>query len=138
MAATNKLEIGIKGKVFGFQNEDEDESTATARILLEAEMHGNAGTSRLHIEPTGTLPVWTNTKDVVVGDKGSVTRASDPQFCVIAYINNVEFTSQPVPQREAADLLQAIQTLNGVSNAWMTRADEIERLMRLKYKEVKS
>lgn len=56
MAVTNKLEIDIKGKVFGFQNEGEDEATAIARILLEAEQHGNNGASRLHIEPTGTLP----------------------------------------------------------------------------------
>lgn len=53
----NKLEIPIKGKVFGFQNEGEDELTAIARILLEAEQHGNNGKSRLHLEPSGTLPV---------------------------------------------------------------------------------
>lgn len=44
-----KLEIEIKGKVFGFRNEGEDRDAAVARITLEAEMNGNAGSSRLHL-----------------------------------------------------------------------------------------
>jgi hypothetical protein len=52
----NKLEIEVKGKVFGFQNEGESERDAISRILLEAEQHGNNGKSRLHLEPSGTIP----------------------------------------------------------------------------------
>lgn len=58
---------------------------------------------------------------------------SDILFCVICYINNVEFTSQPVPKDEAEKLLDSAKALLGVSTAWMTRADEIDRLMSLKY-----
>lgn len=59
--------------------------------------------------------------------------STEIQFCVICYINNVEFTSVPVPRAEAEKLLTSVQALTGVSTAWMTRADEIDRLMKLKY-----
>jgi hypothetical protein len=54
-------------------------------------------------------------------------------FCVIVYISNVEFTSQPVPRDEADKLYLNVQALPGVSNFWMTRADEIDRLLAAKY-----
>lgn len=46
-----KIEIDITGKIFGYRKEGEDRNTAAARILLEAEQHGNCGESRLHLAP---------------------------------------------------------------------------------------
>lgn len=44
-----RLEINVIGKVIGQQFDDETEHQAKARIVFEAEQHGNHGTSRLHL-----------------------------------------------------------------------------------------
>jgi hypothetical protein len=51
LAASPKIEIPITGKVIGYQLKGEKREDAAARILLEAEMQGNNGPSRLHLFP---------------------------------------------------------------------------------------
>lgn len=43
------IEITAEAKVFGYKQDNEDLDVARARILLEAEMRGNAGSSRIHL-----------------------------------------------------------------------------------------
>ena len=51
-----KIEIDVTGKVFGFREDGEDIDTARARILLEAEMRGNEGKSRIHLSIKSSAP----------------------------------------------------------------------------------
>lgn len=44
-----KIVIPIAGNVIGYQYDDETTEAAMSRILLEGEMHGNDGKSRLHL-----------------------------------------------------------------------------------------
>lgn len=40
----------VKGTIYGFKNLGESEEAAEARIILDAEMLGNSGPSRLHLD----------------------------------------------------------------------------------------
>lgn len=48
----DKIEIPVTGVVMGFPYDDEGEKDARARLVLDAEMHGNEGKARIHLSVT--------------------------------------------------------------------------------------
>jgi hypothetical protein len=51
-----KIEIEVVGKVMGFPYDDENEEQARARLVLEAERHGNDGKARIHLSTSRLKP----------------------------------------------------------------------------------